>query len=220
MFTGLIQTTGSISVISSRSNYKLLTIKPDVAFTNIEMGESVAVDGCCLTVTQFDKNYLTVEASPESVKTTIISKYGSGRKVNLERALLPTDRLGGHIVTGHVDCVGELDTVRKVGDSTELSIKFPDRFASYLVDKGSVTINGISLTVNKLYEDKFNVNIIPHTKTATTVQKFKKCEAVNLEFDIIGKYVARMITTSSKGGVTINKLIESGWNNTSWSNND
>ncbi|MCP4704634.1 MAG: riboflavin synthase [candidate division Zixibacteria bacterium] len=220
MFTGLIQTTGSIAIISSRSNYKLLTIKPDVPFTNIEMGESVAVDGCCLTVTQFDKSFVTVEASPESVKTTIIGKYSSGRKVNLERALLPTDRLGGHIVSGHVDCVGEIDTTRKVGGSTELSIRYPDKFAAYLVDKGSVTINGISLTVNRIKKDIFEVNIIPHTRLATTVQNFKKGEMVNLEFDIIGKYIARMINSSSKEGLTINKLIESGWNNTSWSNND
>lgn len=220
MFTGLIQTTGSISVVGSRGNYKLLTIKPDVAFENIELGESVAVDGCCLTVTKFDKNSIIVEASPESVKTTIIGKYGSGRKVNLERALLPTDRLGGHMVSGHVDCVGEINNLRKSGGSTELSISYPAKFAPYLVSKGSVAINGISLTVNELRGNIFEVNIIPHTHQATTVQKFKMGEAVNLEFDIIGKYIARMIQTNSKKSLSLDKLIESGWDNTSWSNND
>lgn len=220
MFTGLIQTTGSITVIGSRSNYKLLTIRPDIPFQNVELGESVAVDGCCLTVTKFDKNSVTVEASPESVAATIIDNYNSGRIVNLERALLPTDRLGGHIVSGHVDCIGKIETVDKIGNSTRLAIRYPGEFDSYLIPKGSITINGISLTINKIENNIFEVNIIPHTHQATTVQNFKKGDAVNLEFDIIGKYIARMINNKSKEGLTLSKLIESGWNNTSWSNND
>lgn len=220
MFTGLIQTTGSIAVVGSRGNYKLLTIKPDIPFENITLGESVAVDGCCLTVTKFDNSYVTVEASPESVKTTIISKYSSGRKVNLERALLPTDRMGGHMVTGHVDSVGEINNLRKIGGSTELSIKYAEKFAAYIINKGSIAINGISLTVNELQGNIFEVNIIPHTHQATTVQNFKRGDAVNLEFDIVGKYIARMIKSNPKKHLTINKLMESGWNTTSWSNND
>ncbi|RKX18369.1 MAG: riboflavin synthase [Candidatus Zixiibacteriota bacterium] len=220
MFTGLIQTIGSITVVGSRGNYKLLTIKPDVPFENTALGESVAVDGCCLTVTRFDRSFVTVEVSPESVRTTIIGKYNSGQKVNLERALLPTDRLGGHMVTGHVDCLGEIVNISKIGGSIELSIRYPEGFAPYLVPKGSVAINGISLTVNELQENIFEVNIIPHTRQATTVQNFKMGDSVNLEFDIVGKYIARMIKTSSKEELTINKLIESGWNNTGWSKDD
>ncbi len=220
MFTGLIQTTGSIAVVGSRGNYRLLTIKPDIPFENTELGESVAIDGCCLTVTEFDRSFITVEASQESVSTTIIGKYNSGHKVNLERALMPTDRLGGHMVTGHIDCIGEIVNIRKIGGSTELSIKYPNEYASFLVSKGSVAVNGISLTVNELRENIFEVNIIPHTGQATTVQNFKRGDSVNLEFDIVGKYIARMMKIDSKEGLTINKLIESGWNNTSWSNND
>jgi len=220
MFTGLIQTTGSIAAIGSRSNYKLLTIKPDNLFDNIEMGESIAVDGCCLTVTKFDKKSFTVEASPESVKTTIIAKYNSGNIVNLERALLPTDRLGGHMVSGHVDCLGEIKDIKKIGDSIELSIKYPDEFDSYLIPKGSIAINGISLTINKLKDKILTVNVIPHTHQATTIHNFKRGININLEFDMIGKYVARMINGKNKNGLTIDKLINSGWNNTVWSNND
>ncbi len=220
MFTGLIQSTGSITTVGSRGNYKLLTIKPDIPFENVELGESVAVDGCCLTVTKFDKNSIVVEASPESVKTTLIAKYSSGNIVNLERALLPTDRMGGHMVSGHVDCLGEINDIRKIGGSTELSIKYPEEFDSYLVPKGSVAINGISLTVNELEKNILKVNIIPHTRYATTVQNFKKGSFVNLEFDIIGKYIARMMTNKTKNNITIDKLINSGWNNTSWSNDD
>ena len=220
MFTGLIQSTGSIATIGSKGNYKLLTIKPDIRFENVELGESVAVDGCCLTVTKFDKNSFIVEASPESVKTTLIAKYNSGNIVNLERALLPTDRMGGHMVSGHVDCLGEINDVRKIGESTELSIRYPEDFDSYLVPKGSVAINGISLTVKELEKNILKVNIIPHTRLATTVQNFKKGNYVNLEFDIIGKYIARMMTNKTKENITIDKLINSGWNNPSWSNDD
>ncbi len=220
MFTGLIQSTGSIVTIGSKGNYKLLTIKPTVPFENVEMGESVAVDGCCLTVTKFDKNSIVVEASPESVKTTLIAKYSSGNIVNLERALLPTDRMGGHIVSGHIDCLGQINNVSKIGGSTELSIKYPEEFDSYLVPKGSITINGISLTVNRIEKNILEVNIIPHTRLATTVQNFKKGGFVNLEFDIIGKYIARMINSKTKKSLTIDNLINSGWNNTSWSNDD
>lgn len=220
MFTGIIQTVGSISVIGSRGNYKLLTIQPESRFEGLELGESIAVDGCCLTVTRFDKNSFTVEASQESVKTTIIDKYSTGRKVNLERALLPSDRLGGHIVAGHVDCIGEISDVKKIGESVELSVMYPKQFASLVVSKGSIAINGISLTINEIKDGIFTANIIPHTQHVTTMQDLKKRDKVNLEFDIIGKYVARLAETKAASGLTIDKLINSGWNSTGWSNND
>ena len=220
MFTGIIQTVGTIEIISSRGNYKLLTIKPASRFEKLELGESISVDGCCLTVTQFDKNDFTVEASQESVRTTIINKYSVGRKVNLERALLPSDRLGGHIVAGHVDCIGEISDLKKIGESVELSITYPDQFASLVVSKGSIAINGISLTINEIKDDNFATNIIPHTQHVTTIENMKRRDNVNLEFDIIGKYVARLAEIKATGRLTIDKLINSGWNNTGWSNND
>jgi riboflavin synthase len=220
MFTGLIQTTGTITNLGSRGDYRLLAIKPGSPFADIRLGESIAVDGCCLTITAFDKNSLTVEASRESLKATIISKYSLGRVVNLERALLPTDRLGGHMVTGHIDCVGEIDTYQEIGGSIVIAVRYPEKFALFLVSKGSIAMNGISLTVNAIKEDIFDVNIIPHTLKATTVASMKKGDKINLEFDIIGKYLARQIENKSREGLTMSKLIASGWNNTGWSGND
>ncbi|PKK82891.1 MAG: riboflavin synthase [candidate division Zixibacteria bacterium HGW-Zixibacteria-1] len=211
MFTGIIETIGIIGNISVRGNYTLLTVKPARTFENLSPGESIAVDGCCLTVTAFDNRSFTVEASQESTRLTIINNYKTGAGVNLERALLPTGRLGGHFVSGHVDCKGKIAAEKKIGDSLELTVWFPREFEDYIVEKGSVALNGISLTVNKVSDDTFTVNLIPYSRTETTVNSLKAGDEINLEFDILGKYIARFLNKGKKSNLTIEKLIESGW---------
>lgn len=211
MFTGIIATTGTIENIRSRGNYRLLTVKPSNMFEALEPGESIAVDGCCLTVTEFDKKTFTVEASQESTRLTIIDKYKNGTIVNLERALLPTSRLGGHFVSGHVDCTGEITGTKMIGDSLELSVGYPGDYENYLVAKGSIALNGISLTVNEVKGNTFTVNLIPFSQKETTVDSMKTGDRINLEFDILGKYIVKFLNKDKKNTLTIDKLIESGW---------
>ncbi|MBN2226576.1 MAG: riboflavin synthase [candidate division Zixibacteria bacterium] len=211
MFTGIIETVGVIKQIRPRANYKLLTIAPNRPFDNIVLGESIAVDGCCLTVTEFDETHFTVEASQETLAMSIVRTYANGTKVNLERALFPTSRLGGHFVSGHVDCVGKVTKATAIGDSIEYAIKYPDTFKRFLVAKGSVAIDGISLTVNRLAGNEFAVNLIPHTQAETNSGRWRAGVEVNLEFDLLGKYMVRLLDIETKGNLTLNKLIESGW---------
>jgi len=211
MFTGIIETVGTVSGTNNRGNYRLLTVQPRKMFDKIELGESIAVDGCCLTVTEFDEGTFTAEASQESLSLTIIGGYDIGTKVNLERAMTPSSRLGGHFVQGHVDCIGKIIEISTVGESLVVGVEYAEEFKPYLVAKGSIAISGISLTVNELEGNRFWVNIIPHTSGNTTIESWKAGDKVNLEFDIIGKYIVRQLTAVKKNELTIDKLIEAGW---------
>nr|MBN2277712.1 riboflavin synthase [candidate division Zixibacteria bacterium] len=210
MFTGIIETVGIVHNIRTRGNYKLLSIDPDKPFDGLIMGESIAVDGCCLTVTEINNNRFTVEASQETIRLTILNNYKTGARINLERALLPTSRLGGHFVSGHIDCRGRIALLQHIGESLKLAISYSDDFSRLLVGKGAIAINGISLTVNEVKGDIFTVNLIPYTTKETTVGDFKINDEVNLEFDILGKYVTNMLS-DKKQTITIEKLHESGW---------
>jgi riboflavin synthase len=213
MFTGIIETVGKVVGITPRGNYKLFRIEPAKAFENVVLGESIAIDGCCLTVTEGDSQSFTVEASQETIRLSIAKEYRQNVKVNLERALIPSDRLGGHIVTGHVDCRGTIAGLEKIGESLELTVEYPDEYDDLVVPKGSIAINGISLTVNDVGDHKFTVNLIPYTREGTTVGGFKIGDEVNLEFDLLGKYIARMLRKQekNKSSLSINKLIDAGW---------
>jgi len=211
MFTGIIETVGKVAGIETKGNYRMLTVEPRKMFDNLELGESIAVDGCCLTVTEFDKRTFTAEASQESLSLTIIGNYEIGSSVNLERALTAGSRLGGHFVQGHVDCIGKLIEIKQIGESLVAGVEYPGEFGPYLVAKGSIAISGISLTVNELEGNRFWVNIIPHTSGNTTVESWKAGDKLNLEFDIIGKYIARQMAAVNRKELTIDKLIEAGW---------
>ncbi len=212
MFSGIIETTGKITGLKTRGNYQILTIRPDRPFENVLIGESIAVDGCCLTLTAFNKKEFEVEASQETARLTILNSYKNGSMVNLERALLPTSRMGGHYVTGHIDCLGQIAGLRNIGESLEIEIDFPDSFNDLVVEKGSIAVNGISLTVNIVKKNSLTLNIIPHTQAETTLTDLKKNQSVNLEFDILGKYVINYLKNSkNKTGLTLNILTESGF---------
>jgi len=210
MFTGLVETIGTIEQITARKNYKVLRVNSAIPTSDLTIGESVSCDGACLTVVSKDANSFTVEASQETIAKTILRNYKTGTEINLERAVRVGDRLGGHIVSGHVDCTGKIDELRKIGDSIEITVSFDIQYSKFIIDKGSITINGISLTINQTSQNRLTVNIIPHTDDVTTVHDFVKGNEVNLEFDVVGKYLYKFVQ-SEKKELTIDKLLESGW---------
>jgi riboflavin synthase len=212
MFTGLIEDTGRVENFHRRGEAGLLTVETSLPMTEIAIGDSVAVNGACLTVTEKGGRAVTFDVSPESIARTTIGKLRSGNRVNLERALKLGDRLGGHIVSGHIDCCGRLTRIENRSGNHQLQFSLPVQHARYLVEKGSVTIDGISLTINALSQDGFSVNIIPHTFTNTTLEKIRSGDEVNIETDIIGKYVERLVQPWKKGGdLSMRTLAENGF---------
>jgi riboflavin synthase len=211
MFTGLIQSVGTLKQISARGNYRILTIESSLADGTMEVGESISCDGACLTVTGFDASSFEAEVSQETISKTIINSYRVGSGINIERAVKAGDRLGGHIVNGHVDDTARVDYQKAVGQSIELAVAFDRKYDAWVVAKGSVALNGVSLTINEVKPGWLSVNIIPHTAELTNLKQLKKGDRVNIEFDIIGKYVSKMIQKDKPGGLTREKLKESGW---------
>lgn len=212
MFTGLIETTGRVTVFNRRGEAGLLTVQSPLPAAEIAIGDSIAVNGACLTVIEKGSDSLTFDVSPESITRTTIGKLRGGSRVNLERALKLGDRLGGHIVSGHIDCCGQVSRSELRSGNHLLQITLPAGHARYLVEKGSVTIDGISLTVNTVSQDGFTVNIIPHTFVSTTLEQLRTGDAVNIETDIIGKYVERLTAPwKSGGGLHISTLAENGF---------
>jgi riboflavin synthase len=212
MFTGLIEDTGRVAVFHHRGGAGVLTVETNLPTAEIIIGASVAVNGVCLTVTARDNRTLTFDVSPESLARTNIGKLAGGCSVNLERALKLGDRLGGHIVSGHVDCQGRLSRSENRSGNYQLQFTLPAEHTRYLVEKGSVTIDGISLTVNTVTPDGFSVNIIPHTYRKTTLALLKIGDSVNIETDIIGKYVERLtMPWHSGGGLSMKTLAENGF---------
>lgn len=179
-------------------------LKADFDLTRPEEGESIAVNGVCLTAYNIDGRKFTVDVSPESLSRTTLGNINVGERVNMERALQLSDRLGGHIVSGHVDCVARVQERIPKGDFTLFSVSFPREFGRYIIEKGSVTINGVSLTVNSCTADTFEVSIIPHTLQVTTLGLLTRGSEVNIEMDIIGKYIEKMMLPKDPGGVKTN----------------
>lgn len=211
MFTGLIETVGSLSDVRVRGNYQVLRISTSDKFGPLTLGESVSCDGACLTVVESGTGWFVVEASQETATRTILSNYRNGSAVNLERSLSVGSRLGGHFVSGHVDTVGTAADVGKVGESVVLSIRFDRAYDKLVVEKGSIAVNGVSLTVNGCHEDILSVNIIPYTIQATNLEKLTAGTTVNIEFDLLGKYMLKAAGIPAVGGLTVEKLLSSGW---------
>lgn len=194
VFTGLIQDMGRILRTTRRGDAAELQIAPDtLRAETLEIGESVAVDGACLTVTERSQGCFGVLAGPETLARTTAGTWHVSTRVNLERALCASDRLGGHMVSGHVDGVGELAAKRPTGPALELEFRAGRDVLRYVVEKGSIAVDGISLTVNRVDEYAFAVALIPHTLEKTTLSKKLVGSKVNLEVDLVGKYVEKFV---------------------------
>ena len=193
MFTGLVQGMGRVEAVEARGAETRLKIRALFELPSIVLGESIAVNGACLTVETFGPNWFTVYASAETLAHTSLGGLKTGGVVNLERALALGDRLGGHLVAGHVDCLAQVESVRPAGQSRIYRLRFPAEHGPFVVPKGSVALDGISLTVNDCGDDFLEVNIIPTTQAETTIKDWRPGRAVNMETDLIGKYVQRML---------------------------
>ena len=209
MFTGLIEATGEVTEVKPTPGGLRLRVSTALA-PELRNGESLAVNGVCLTVVAADAYAIHADVSPETVRVTSFASLRRGSVVNLERPLRADARLGGHFVQGHVDATGTVEDVREEGDCFWLTIKFPASLAPYLVRKGSIAVNGISLTVAGVDDRRFDVQIIPHTWQATNCHVLRPGDPVNLECDILGKYVLRALETAGAAQPPRLDLVDGG----------
>ncbi len=212
MFTGIIEEIGTILNINKIPNGAILNIDCAYVLSDTKIGDSIAVNGVCQTVTEISKNSFSVFCSYETLSLTTLGSLNSGDKVNLERALRLSDRLGGHIVSGHVDGVGKLISATKVGDSHKMTFSADKNLMHYVVKKGSVAIDGISLTVCERDNSTFSAAVIPHTYKNTLLKDLQKGSAVNIETDILGKYIENfLLSENNKSNITPEFLIRNGF---------
>ena len=207
MFTGIIQGLGSVVEKRPAGGGMVFCLEAGFALEDPEEGESIAVNGTCLTARDIKGRRFLVDVSPESLSRTGLGSLAVGSRVNLERALRLADRLGGHLVSGHVDGRGRVKERREAGDFTLFTFSLDAGLTKYVIEKGSITIDGVSLTVNSCTANRFSVSIIPHTLAVTTLGRLKQGDLVNIEVDIIGKYVEKLLSvqdTASEGETKIN----------------
>ncbi len=207
MFTGLVEGIGVIKRIDLKGVDRRIYVQPGFDMDGVEIGESISVDGACLTVTEWDGSMFSADVSAETLSRTTLGSKKIGDKVNLERALRVGDRLGGHVVLGHVDCVGTLKRRYTEGSSIRLVFEIPEKLTKYIIEKGSIAINGVSLTVNSVKSNTFDINIIPHTAEITTIGALRAGDKVNIEVDVIGKYVEKMLGSWKESNVSENTSI-------------
>ena len=211
MFTGIIEATGKISsILAKGGDYQVAVYSGDLDLSDVELGDSIATNGVCLTVVELKSDGYVADVSNETIKNTGFTHYQTGQKVNLEKAMLPTTRFGGHMVSGHVDCTTQVASIIDNGRAKDIWLELPKQYAQYLVKKGSVTIDGISLTVNDVNSSQFKLTNVPHTSTQTTLDHLTVVSRVNLEVDLVARYVERLIA-SKEQGVTMDFLATSGF---------
>ena len=199
MFTGIIQATGRVTRSEPRGgDLRLAIVAPEFDTSDVALGDSVAVSGCCLTVVAHEGDTLAFDVSSESLALTTLADLGVGDRVNLEKALRLSDRLGGHLVSGHVDGIGSIVSVEPDARSQRWVIEAPPPLARYLAAKGSVCVDGVSLTVNTVDGTRFGVNLVPHTVEQTTFGDRRVGDRVNLEIDMLARYVERMLATGEQ----------------------
>jgi len=202
MFTGIIEGLGTITGIQSSGKGKQFSITSGFNLDGTKIGDSLAVNGACLTAVRIEGKRFNVDVAPETLSLTTLGQANVGDRVNLERALSLSGRLDGHLVSGHIDGTGTMESKQNVGNAIIVSFSVPEAVAYYMIRKGSVAVDGVSLTINDCRPDGFSVSIIPHTAALTTLDYKKVGEAVNIETDMIGKYVERFVKKGSRGPET------------------
>ncbi|PCG20519.1 MULTISPECIES: riboflavin synthase [Brachyspira] len=217
MFTGIVEEIGIVKSVQS----KVITIEANKIFDDLHLGDSVAVNGTCLTVSSFDNKIFNADVTQETLNRTNLGSLKNGSRVNLERAMTLSGRFGGHIVSGHIDGVGSIKSMKKDDNAIILTIEVPRQLMKYIVEKGSVAVDGISLTVASLTDNTFSIAVIPHTLKETVLYYKKEGDKVNIENDVIGKYVERLLTfkeddkensnDSKKSNITMEFLLKNGF---------
>ncbi|GHF83125.1 riboflavin synthase [Thalassotalea marina] len=217
MFTGIIEAVGKIKQLQINAQGARITLDTNgLDMRDVKLGDSIATNGICLTVVAFDQSSFTADVSTETLSRTGFAHYQANQAVNLEKAMLPTTRFGGHIVSGHVDAVSEIVEIKQSGNSTDYWLSMNDDIAPYIAEKGSITIDGISLTVNSLTEDRFRLTIVPHTAEKTIMPSYQVGTKVNVEVDVMARYIERLLLKkhqpeASPSGVTEDLLRQSGF---------
>ncbi len=211
MFTGIIEEVGIVRSITKGSLSAILDISCSKVLEDTKVGDSIAVNGVCLTVTSLEETSFTADVMAETLRRSSLGELSKGSKVNLERAMQLNGRFGGHIVSGHIDGTGTIISTKKEGNATWVEVGTSPEILRFIIQKGSITIDGISLTVAKLTDKSFSVSIIPHTGSETTLLTKKIGSIVNLENDIVGKYVEKFTVTPTKKEVSYETLLENGF---------
>ncbi|HLE98799.1 MAG TPA: riboflavin synthase [Gaiellaceae bacterium] len=198
MFTGIVRELGSVVSAQDRGGGRMLVLEAPSTASTLTVGDSVAVNGCCLTAEAIDGSRVTVHAVPETLARTTLGRLDAGGRVNVEGALRAGEPLGGHYVQGHIDGVGRVQSVEAEGEGLRVFVEAPDDILRYCVEKGSVTVDGVSLTVAELADDAFAVALVPHTLEATTLSELEPGREVNIETDVLAKYVERLLPVGDR----------------------
>lgn len=208
MFTGIIEALGRVTASEPRGGDRRLQIATGtLPLDDVKLGDSICVSGVCLTAVAVDGQGFAADVSAETLNRTVLGELDPGAAVNLEKSLTPSSRLGGHLVSGHVDGVGEVLALAREARSWRLTVAAPAELGRYIAEKGSVCVDGISLTVNNVEGSRFAVNIVPHTFEVTTIGEYRVGRRVNLEVDIIARYLERLLTARSDGGGVVSEQL-------------
>lgn len=212
MFTGIIEEIGKIKGIQKGASSAVLSVQASEIMEDVHLGDSIAVNGVCLTVTSISPSGFTADVMPETLNLSSLGNLRAGSPVNLERAMAANSRFGGHIVSGHIDGTGTISDIRRDDNAVWYTIKTPLPIIRYIIEKGSIAIDGISLTVARVYKDSFSMSIIPHTASLTALSNRRIGDSVNLENDCIGKYVERLMGKKSQNSnITVGFLAKHGF---------
>jgi riboflavin synthase len=216
MFTGIVEEMGTLQSLEMKADSGVITIRAEKVLKDAQLGDSIAVNGVCLTARDFGNDTFSADVMPETLRKTNLGNLKRGGKVNLERALSLSARLGGHLMLGHVDATGKVVSIQPEGNAVIYTITAPDEIRRYLLAQGSVGVDGISLTVARLGQDSFSISLIPHTLKVTTLGQNGVGYEVNLEADVVGKYVEKIMEGGlpggqGEGGLTLEKLAEEGY---------
>jgi riboflavin synthase len=217
MFTGIIEETGTVRAITTQSAGTALCIAADKVTEGTVVGDSIAVNGVCLTVTSLSGKQFTADVMPETVRRTSLAQLRPGARVNLERAMTPSGRLGGHIVSGHVDACGRVASIVRDGIANRVTVELDPSLLKYIAEKGSVTLDGVSLTVVAVDSRSFAVSLIPQTRAVTTLGELKPGSPINVEVDVLARYTERLLSASArpqeekKSGLSLEWLAQNGF---------